>query len=104
MHGFITDDHAAFGQQLLDLTEAHTEAMMEPDGVGDDFRWDRCLLYRLVLQELMPLFRHKIPIVSKPVVKLTVSREPRAPVYHWFTEGFGTADLQEAKALLEQLT
>lgn len=24
--------------------------------------------------------------------------------YHWFTEGFGTADLQEAQALLEELT
>ena len=24
-------------------------------------------------------------------------------VYHWFTEGFDTADLQEAKALLEEL-
>jgi predicted ATPase len=26
-----------------------------------------------------------------------------APVYHWFTEGFDTADLQEAKTLLDQL-
>jgi predicted ATPase len=26
-----------------------------------------------------------------------------APVYHWFTEGFDTADLQEAKVLLEAL-
>ncbi len=26
-----------------------------------------------------------------------------APVYGWFTEGFDTADLQEAKALLEAL-
>jgi len=26
-----------------------------------------------------------------------------APVYDWFTEGFDTADLQEAKALLEEL-
>jgi predicted ATPase len=26
-----------------------------------------------------------------------------APVYAWFTEGFGTHDLQEAKALLEEL-
>ena len=26
------------------------------------------------------------------------------PVYGWFTEGFDTADLQEAKALLEELT
>jgi class 3 adenylate cyclase/predicted ATPase len=25
------------------------------------------------------------------------------PVYHWFTEGFATADLQDAKALLESL-
>jgi hypothetical protein len=27
-----------------------------------------------------------------------------APVYEWFTEGSDTADLQEAKALLEELT
>jgi predicted ATPase len=26
-----------------------------------------------------------------------------APVYHWFTEGFDTADLRDAKALLEEL-
>ena len=26
-----------------------------------------------------------------------------APVYDWFTEGFDTADLQEAKGLLEEL-
>src|SRR5438093_11411329 len=24
-----------------------------------------------------------------------------APIYHWFTEGFDTADLQEARTLLE---
>jgi predicted ATPase len=24
-----------------------------------------------------------------------------APIYHWFTEGFDTADLQAAKALLD---
>ena len=26
-----------------------------------------------------------------------------APIYDWFSEGFDTADLQEAKALLEEL-
>jgi predicted ATPase len=26
-----------------------------------------------------------------------------APIYHWFTEGFDTVDLQEAKALLDEL-
>ena len=27
-----------------------------------------------------------------------------APIYGWFTEGFDTADLQDAKALLHELT
>ena len=31
------------------------------------------------------------------------ARELLAPVYNWFTEGFGTLDLKEAKALLEEL-
>jgi predicted ATPase len=26
------------------------------------------------------------------------------PIYGWFTEGFGTKDVKEAKALLDQLT
>ena len=26
-----------------------------------------------------------------------------APIYDWFTEGFDTADLQDAKALLDEL-
>jgi len=31
------------------------------------------------------------------------AREQLAPVYRWFTEGFDTRDLKDAKALLEQL-
>jgi predicted ATPase len=31
------------------------------------------------------------------------AHELLAPIYGWFTEGFDTADLQEAKALLEEL-
>ena len=31
------------------------------------------------------------------------ARELLAPVYGWFTEGFDTPDLQEAKALLAEL-
>jgi predicted ATPase len=30
------------------------------------------------------------------------ARELLAPIYDWFTEGFETADLQEAKALLAE--
>jgi predicted ATPase len=35
--------------------------------------------------------------------KRTEARALLAPIYGWFTEGFDTADLQEAKALLEEL-
>jgi predicted ATPase len=31
------------------------------------------------------------------------ARQLLAEIYGWFTEGFDTADLQEAKALLEEL-
>jgi predicted ATPase len=34
--------------------------------------------------------------------KHTEACELLAPIYSWFTEGFDTADLQEAKALLEE--
>jgi len=35
--------------------------------------------------------------------KTKEARELLAPVYDWFTEGFDTKDLKEAKALLEEL-
>jgi TOMM system kinase/cyclase fusion protein len=35
--------------------------------------------------------------------KQAAARELLAPIYGWFTEGFDTADLQEAKALLTEL-
>ena len=36
--------------------------------------------------------------------KRTEARDLLAPVYGWFTEGFDTPVLQDAKALLDQLT
>jgi predicted ATPase len=35
--------------------------------------------------------------------KIQQARELLAPIYGWFTEGFNTRDLKEAKALLEEL-
>src|SRR4029450_13626764 len=35
--------------------------------------------------------------------KRAAARELLAPIYGWFTEGFDTADLQEARALLDEL-
>jgi predicted ATPase len=36
--------------------------------------------------------------------KRNEARELLAPIYGWFTEGFDTADLQEAQALLDELS
>jgi predicted ATPase len=36
--------------------------------------------------------------------KRAEARDLLAPIYGWFTEGFDTEDLQEAKALLEELS
>ena len=36
--------------------------------------------------------------------KRAEARQLLAPIYNWFTEGFDTADLQEAKALLAELS
>ncbi|MDQ3012571.1 MAG: hypothetical protein M3X11_17905, partial [Acidobacteriota bacterium] len=35
--------------------------------------------------------------------KTAEARQMLAEIYDWFTEGFDTADLKEAKALLEEL-
>ena len=35
--------------------------------------------------------------------KCDEARELLAPVYNWFTEGFDTLDLKEARALLDEL-
>jgi predicted ATPase len=36
--------------------------------------------------------------------KRAEARELLAPIYSWFTEGFDTADLQEAKRLLHEVS
>ena len=35
--------------------------------------------------------------------KRAEARELLVPIYGWFTEGFDTADLQDARALLDEL-
>ena len=36
-------------------------------------------------------------------IRLDEAHKMLSEVYHWFTEGFDTKDLQEAKAMLEEL-
>jgi predicted ATPase len=42
------------------------------------------------------------PRKGRPV-RFTEARDLLAPIYGWFTEGFDTPDLKEAKALLDEL-
>jgi predicted ATPase len=41
--------------------------------------------------------------LSRELADRSKLASPLAPVYGWFTEGFDTRDLKEAKALLDEL-
>ena len=36
--GFVRNNDSAFGQKIFNITEAQTEAMIDPYGIADDFR------------------------------------------------------------------
>ena len=36
---FVTDRDASLSEQLFDVSNAHAESVVEPDGVADDSRW-----------------------------------------------------------------
>jgi predicted ATPase len=56
-------------------------------------------LSKLALGQYAQRFAENEIDVAKP----QQARELLAPVYGWFTEGFDTLDLKEAKALLDTL-
>ena len=73
---------------------------------------EKAQLLQWVVQDLGDAFPgiESVPGVcgDDPCIVRTAQRytacEFLASIYAWFTEGFDTADLQEAKALLEALT
>jgi predicted ATPase len=126
----LAEAHGAMGQPaegLMTLTEALTLA----DKTGE--RWYEAELHRLqgelLLQqnsdtqaEAETCFHHALDIArtqqaksfelrtATSLARLWQQQGKRqeahdllAPVYHWFTEGFETADLKDAKALLDAL-
>jgi predicted ATPase len=126
----LAEAHGTMGQPaegLMTLTEALTLA----ETTGE--RWYEPEMYRLKGQLLLQqssdnqvevenCFHHALAIARNQQAKScelrTATRLARlwqqqgkrqeahdllAPVYNWFTEGFDTADLQEAKALLDAL-
>ncbi len=49
----------------------------------------------------MPQYRS--PACGKSQGKRQDAHDLLSPVYDWFTEGFDTADLRDAKALLDEI-
>jgi len=56
---------------------------------------------RCIAAELFDQARRRS--IRRRTGKAQQARELLAPVYGWFTEGFDTRDLKEAKALLDEL-
>ena len=128
--GLLTEAHAAAGQAEAGLGVL-AEALALVDHTGE--RYGEPELYRLkgelLLQQTVPdasqaeaCFQQGLAVARRQQARswelrtaMSLSRlwqqqgrrqEARAllaPVYHWFTEGFDTADLQDAKTLLEEL-
>jgi predicted ATPase len=126
----LADVHGTLGEPEAGLT-ALTEALTRVDTTGE--RWYEPELYRLKGELLLQqnsdnqakaesCFHQAIAIAQNQSAKSWELRTATslarlwqqqgkrqeahdllAPVYNWFTEGFDTADLQEAKALLEAL-
>ena len=127
----LAEAHGIMGQPEAGLTVL-TEALTLADNTGE--RWYEPDLYRLegelLLQQsadhhaaAQACFQHALAVARAQQAKSfelraatslcrlwqrqgqgAAARELLAPIYGWFTEGFDTADLQEAKALLGELT
>jgi predicted ATPase/class 3 adenylate cyclase len=129
--GLLAEAYSAGGNPTAGL-EVLAEALAVMDATG--LRFYAAELYRLkgalLLQQAAPnaaqaaaCFHQALDVARRQQAKsfelraatslarLWQSQDKRqdaydllAPVYGWFTEGFDTADLQEAKALLEELS
>ena len=80
--------------------------MPEPDAAKAEGYFDRALAVARQQQAKSWELRAAMSLARlwRDQGKPQQARELLAPVYGWFTEGFDTRDLKEAKALLEQLS
>ena len=84
--------------KLLKAEEAPNEALNKPIQMGLDIA--RCQGAHLLELRLAAWIAGMWRDLGMP----EEAYDLLAPVYGWFTEGFDTADLQEAKALLDELS
>ena len=128
--GMLAEAHASMGQAEEGL-RILAEALRVADNTGEHYYTaELCRLKGALLlaqssaqgEEAAACFRQALDIARQQQAKSlelraatslswlwqrqgrrVEARELLAPVYDWFTEGFDTADLQEAKTLLEEL-
>jgi class 3 adenylate cyclase/predicted ATPase len=94
-HFFTAELHRQKGQLLL--RQGHTEAAEERyRNALSIAREQEAKLWELRAAASLACLR-------RDQGRQAEARELLAPVYGWFTEGFGTPDLKEAKALLDEL-
>jgi class 3 adenylate cyclase/predicted ATPase len=79
---------------------------LEPDAANAETYFDRALAVARQQQAKSWELRAAMSLARlwRDQGKLQQARELLAPVYGWFTEGFDTVDLKEAKALLAELS
>ena len=77
----------------------------EPDAAKAETYFDRALAVARAQQAKSWELRAAMSLARlwRDQDKPQQARELLAPVYGWFTEGFGTRDLKDAKALLDEL-
>jgi predicted ATPase len=77
----------------------------EPDGAKAQEYFERALMVARQQQAKSWELRAAMSLARlwRDQGKPQQARELLAPVYGWFTEGFDTRDLKDAKALLEEL-
>jgi predicted ATPase len=77
----------------------------QPDAVKAEAYFERALAVARLQQAKSWELRASMSLARlwRDQGKVQQARELLAPVYGWFTEGFDTRDLKEAKALLEEL-
>jgi predicted ATPase len=77
----------------------------EPDAIKAEAHFERAIMVAREQQAKLWELRAATSLarLRRDQGKRHEARELLAPVYGWFTDGFGTRDLKEAKALLEEL-
>jgi len=96
--GVESDVHRIAGQVTL--------MSPEPDATKAETCFERALTVARAQQAKSWELRASMSLARlwRDQGRVSEARELLAPVYGWFTEGFDTLDLKEAKALLEELS